>query len=65
MVEKLLIVRDGHTGKPIPIPTSNIPAEIPPDNWFENGYWRYRPDKGILEPIIMKYLEDKNHHRAS
>jgi len=48
-----LIVRDRRTGKPVTIPISSIPAEIRPDNWFENGYWRYRPDKEDLEPLIQ------------
>jgi len=47
-----LIVRDLRTGKPVAIPISSIPAEIRPDKWFENAYWRHRPDKEDLEPLI-------------
>jgi len=52
--DKVLIVRDRHTSKPISIPTSSIPPEIQPDNWFSNPDWRWRPDRGDLEPLIRK-----------
>ena len=52
-----LIVRDRRTGRPVTIPTSMIPEEIRPDNWFENPDWRYRSDRNILEPLICGYLE--------
>ena len=54
---KFLIVRDRKTGEPVTIPETAIPKEIRPDRWFENGYWRYRPDREILEPLILRYLE--------
>ena len=54
-----LIVRDRRTGRPVTIPTSMIPEEIRPDNWFENPDWRYRSDRNILEPLICGYLEKK------
>ena len=58
-MSKFLVVRDRKTGKKVTIATSSIPREIQPDEWFENGYWRYRPDKGILEPVMKDYLEGK------
>ena len=59
MDDKFLVVRDRRTGRPVTIPTSAIPEEIRPDNWFENPDWRYRSDRNILEPLIVRYLEKK------
>jgi len=50
--DKFLVVRDIRTNKPVSIPTSSIPLEIRPDNWYENPHWRYNPMKRILEPLI-------------
>ena len=58
MSMRYLWVRDKQTGEPVPIPTSSIPKEIRPDNWFENWYWRYRPDKEDLEPLIRALYDD-------
>lgn len=52
MDSRSLIVRDRRTGQPVAIPISSIPAEIRPDNWFENPDWRHRPDRGDLEPMV-------------
>ena len=54
---KFLIVRNRKTGEPVMIHETAIPKEIRPSKWFENGYWRYRPDKKVLEPIISRYLK--------
>jgi len=58
--DKFLIVRDLTTGRPIAIPTSIIPEEIRPSEWFENPYWMYRPDRGILEPLMKAYLKHED-----
>lgn len=52
MDSRSLIVTDRITGKPVAIPISSIPPEIRPDVWFENPDWRFRPDRGDLEPMI-------------
>ena len=52
-----MVVRNRLTSQPVSISTNSIPVEIRPDNWFENGYWRYRPDRNVLEPLISRYLE--------
>jgi len=54
-----LVVTDRRTGRPVAIPISSIPPEIRPDNWFDNAYWRHRPDRGDLEPMIQAlYSQD-------
>ena len=53
-----MIVRDRRTGRPVAIPISKIPEEIRPDNWFENAYWRHRPDGEDLEPLIIRVFVD-------
>ena len=58
-MNRFLIVRDRRTGRPVTIPTNSIPAEIRPDNWFDNPDWRYRSDRNVLEPLISRYLEKK------
>ena len=58
--EKHLIVRDRVTGLPVAIPTSSIPVEIRPSTWYENAYWMHCSDRAWLEPIIMKYLKDRD-----
>ena len=45
-------MRDRWTGKSVPIPVSSIPEEIRPDNWFENPYWRHRPDGEDLDGLV-------------
>jgi len=34
------------------IPIEDIPEAIRPDNWFENPDWRYRIDRGDLQPMM-------------
>ena len=53
-----LIVRN-RAGNPIYIPISSIPEAIRPDNWFENPDWRYRPDRGDLEPLVKALFKDE------
>lgn len=55
---KTIVVRDRRTGRPVQIPVSFIPEAIRPDNWFENPYWRYRPDGEDLEPLIQALFAD-------
>jgi len=55
-VSQAIVVRD-RAGNPVQIPVSSIPAEIRPDNWFENAYWMHRPDGDRFRPIIGKLLE--------
>ena len=57
---KVLIVKDRKTGRPMEIPTSSIPKEIRPDNWFENAYWMSRTDRNVLEPLIRALYEERN-----
>jgi len=55
-VSRAIVVRD-RAGNPVQILVSSIPAEIRPDNWFENAYWMHRPDGDRFRPIIGKLLE--------
>ena len=55
-----LIVRDRKTGRPVSIPISSIPVEVHPSKWRENAYWMWSPDRPILEPLIRKYLDQKD-----
>lgn len=57
MTTPFIVVRDRVTGIPVLIPLSTIPVEIRPDNWFENPDWRFRGDRRVLEPLLLRYLE--------
>jgi len=57
-------VRD-RAGNPVYIPISSIPEAIQPDNWFENPDWRYRPDRGDLEPLVRALFKDEPLNQKS
>lgn len=56
--DKFLVVQNRKTGKPVSIPTSSIPEEIRPDNWYENPFWRYTTMRRILDPLINALYTD-------
>lgn len=61
---RALTVRNKRTGEPMDIPTDSIPREIWPENWYENSYWMYNPDRPVLEPLIRRYLNNEELSEA-
>jgi len=59
MNPKYLIMRNRRTGLPVHVRTDSIPVEIRPDKWFENPDWRYRTDRGDLEPLVRALFSEE------
>ena len=54
-----LIVRNKYTGEPMAVPTSEIPQEVWPENWYDQPYWLHNPELQYLRPLMDDYLHNR------
>jgi len=55
-----LIVRLPRSKAFVYYPTSTIPEEICPENWYDNPYWLHNPDLKDVRPLIEDYLRNQD-----